>query len=143
MMSYTTQELSLQLPGQDLQDSTINILRLNDLGTSLVITRGALGDGETLRSHFEAQVAKLAKQVKDLRSSALQDVQVGPAQAIVGVELRSQFSKGPEQVYQFQLGVLLADGRRLLALSYVKPTPLDDADAAHWAQIKHTLQFEQ
>ena len=50
-MSYTTQELSLQLPGKDLQDSTINILRLNDLGTSLVITRGALGDGETLRSH--------------------------------------------------------------------------------------------
>ena len=85
MMSYTTQELSLQLPGQDLQDSTINILRLNDLGTSLVITRGALGDGETLRSHFEAQVAKLAKQVKDLRSSALQDVQVGPAQAIVAL----------------------------------------------------------
>lgn len=34
-----------------------------------------------------------------------------------------------------------ADGRRLLALSCVIPTPLDDADAAHWAQIKHSLSL--
>jgi hypothetical protein len=141
MMSYTTQELSLQLPSSKLQDSSINILRFNDFGTSLVITRGVLGDGETLHSHFEAQIAKLTKQVKDLRASVLQDIQLGSAQTITGVELRSQFSKGPEQVYQFQLGVLLGDGRRLLALSYVKPTPLDDADAAHWAQIKHSLSL--
>lgn len=138
-MSYRTQEVLLHLPSNEVQDSSINILRFAELGTSLVITRGVLGSGETLRDHFETQVRKLEKQVKDLRVSEVADVLIGPAQDIPAVELRSQFSKGPEKVYQYQLGVCLTDGRHLLALSYVKPQPLGEPEAVHWAQIKHSL----
>ncbi|HLD68054.1 MAG TPA: DcrB-related protein [Pseudomonas sp.] len=140
-MSYQTHELRLQLPSNDVQDGSINILRFAELGTSLVITRGVLGEGETLRGHFENQLKKLEKQVKELRVSEVADVLVGPAGNVPAVELRNQFSKGPEKIYQYQLGVCLADGRHLLALSYVKPQPLGEAEAAHWAQIKHSLSL--
>ncbi|MBP8170780.1 MAG: DUF1795 domain-containing protein [Pseudomonas sp.] len=138
-MSYRTQELQLQLPGTDVQDSSINILRFAELGTSLVITRGMLSPGETLREHFQSQISKLEKQVKELRCSEVVDVLVGPAGNIPAVELRNQFSKGSEKVYQYQLGVSLPGGKHLLALSYVKAKPLGEQEAAHWAQIKYSL----
>ncbi|MET1079254.1 MAG: DcrB-related protein [Pseudomonas sp.] len=140
-MSYRTQELQLQLPSSSVQDGTINILRFAELGTSLVITRGQLDSGETLHSHFQAQIGKLEKQVKELRASPVTAIQVGPQQSLEAVELQSQFSRGNERVYQYQLGILLADGHRLLALSYVKPQPLGEAEARHWAQIKHSLML--
>ena len=66
-------------------------------------------------------------------------MQLGPAQDIQGLELRSQFNKGKEQVFQFQLALVLPGTRQMLAMSYVKAQKLGDAEAAHWAQIKNTL----
>ncbi|MGG2398359.1 DcrB-related protein [Pseudomonas sp. SH1-B] len=137
-MSYTTQELSLQLPTDEMQDGTINILRFPALGTSLVITRGNLAADETLRSHFEEQLGKLATQLKDMKTSPISDTCVGPAGDIDAVELRNQFIKGGEQVYQFQLGFIPAAGR-IMSLSYVKPKPMGEAEASHWESIKRSL----
>ena len=137
-MSYTTQELSLQLPTAEVQDGTINILRFPVLGASLVITRGNLGADETLRSHFEEQLGKLAKQLKEMKTSPISDTRVGPAGNIEAVELRNQFIKGTEQVYQFQLGIKPAEGR-IMSLSYVKPQPMGEAEASHWESIKRSL----
>lgn len=137
-MSYRTQELQLQLPSADMQDGSINILRFASLGTSLVITRGTLGDGETLLSHFQDQLGKLEKQLKEMKTSPIGGTRVGPAGDMEAVELRSQFIKGNDHVYQFQLGVELAN-RKILSLSYVKPQPLGEAEAAHWDSIKRSL----
>lgn len=138
-MTYRLNELQFQLPEGELQDASINILKFPTLGTSLIVSRSLLAEGETLESNLASQLQRLEQQVQELRYQAPQPVLLGPAQDIPGVELRSQFNKGSEQVFQFQLALVLPGTRKMLAMSYVKAQKLGKAEAAHWAQIKNTL----
>lgn len=141
-MSYRVNEFRLALPDATVQDSSINILRFEALATSLIISRSLLAEGETLQSNFDGQLQRLQQQVKDLRMQPAQAVQVGTEQAIAAIELSSQFSKGQEKVYQYQLALVLPGTRKMFALSYVKASPLGAAEAAHWATIKQSLDFD-
>lgn len=141
-MSYRVNEFRLALPDAAVQDSSINILRFEALATSLIISRSLLAEGETLQSNFDGQLQRLQQQVKDLRMQPAQTVQVGTEQAIAAIELSSQFSKGQEKVYQYQLALVLPGTRKMFALSYVKASPLGAAEAAHWATIKQSLDFD-
>ncbi|WP_109513831.1 DcrB-related protein [Pseudomonas ovata] len=140
-MTYRLNEFSFALPDTQVQDATINILKFGELGTSLIVSRSVLADGETLHSNFAAQLERLGQQVQDLRHEPVQTLHVGLNQEIEAIELRSQFSKGNEKIWQFQLALVLPDTRRMLALSYVKAQPLGAAEAAHWAGIKQSLSF--
>ncbi|WP_260962745.1 DUF1795 domain-containing protein [Pseudomonas citri] len=141
-MTYRINEFQFQLPPSELLDATINILKFPELGTSLIISRSLLAEGETLQSNLDAQLERLEKQVQDLRCQPGVAVRLGPNQDVEGVELRSQFNKGTEKVFQFQLALVLPGTRKLLALSYVKAEKLGDAEAAHWATIKGSLVFD-
>lgn len=140
-MSYRLNEFRFALPDATVQDSTINILRFEALGTSLIVSRSLLAEGETLHSNFDGQLQRLQQQVKDLNFHPAQAVRVG-ATGIDAIELSSQFSKGQEKVYQYQLAFVLPGTRRMFALSYVKPQPLGEAEAAHWLAIKQSLDFD-
>ena len=124
------------------QDATINILKFPELGTSLIVSRSLLADGETLHSNFNDQLQRLEKQVQDLRYQPGVDVLLGAAQEVEGIELRSQFNKGNDKVFQYQLALVIPGTRKMLALSYVKADTLGDAEAAHWALIKNSLSFD-
>ncbi|KAB0504475.1 MULTISPECIES: DcrB-related protein [Pseudomonas] len=141
-MTYRINELQFNLPTGELQDATINILKFPELGTSLIVSRSLLADGETLQSNLDSQLKRLEQQVQELRYQPGQPVRLGAAQEIEGIELRSQFHKGNEKVFQYQLALVLPGTRKLLALSYVKAQKLGDAEAAHWATIKNSLQFD-
>ncbi|RQO54073.1 DcrB-related protein [Pseudomonas sp. KBW05] len=138
-MTYRLNELQFTLPSDEVQDASINILKFATLGTSLIVSRSLLGDGETLQSNFEEQLAKLEKQVQDLRYQPAQAVRVGAAQDIDAIEVHNQFSQGTERIYQYQLALLIPGTRQMLALSYVKAQPLGNAENAHWVTIKNTL----
>lgn len=140
-MSYRLNEFRFALPDPTVQDSTINILRFEALGTSLIVSRSLLAEGETLQSNFDGQLQRLQQQVKDLNFQPAQAVRVG-ATGIDAIELSSQFSKGQEKVYQYQLAFVLPGTRRMFALSYVKPQPLGEAEAGHWLAIKQSLDFD-
>ncbi len=142
-MTYRTQELQFQLPDAELHDASINILKFPSLGTSLIISRSQLGEGETLQSNFEGQLKRMEQQIQDLRFQPPVAVQIGGARDVPAFELRSQFSKGAEKVFQYQLALVVPGTRQMLALSYVKPQPLGDAEAAHWAAIKQTFALQQ
>ncbi|GAB7533778.1 hypothetical protein PS3A_61950 [Pseudomonas sp. 3A(2025)] len=141
-MTYRLNEFSFALPDPQVQDASINILKFAELGTSLIVSRSVLGDAETLHSNFSAQLERLGQQVQDLRHEPLQTLHVGVNQEVEAIELRSQFSKGNEKIWQFQLALVLPGTRRMLALSYVKAQPLGAAEAAHWASIKQSLNFD-
>ena len=81
-MTYRLNELQFTLPSDDVQDASINILKFAALGTSLIVSRSLLGDGETLQSNFDGQLAKLEKQVQDLRYQPAQVVRVVAAQDV-------------------------------------------------------------
>ena len=85
---------------------------------------------------------RLQQQVKDLQFQPARATQVGAAQPIEAIELSSQFSKGQEKVYQYQLALVLPGTRKMFALSYVKPTPLGETEATHWAALKQSLDFD-
>ncbi|VVM67321.1 hypothetical protein PS663_01627 [Pseudomonas fluorescens] len=140
-MTYRLNELQFTLPSDEVQDASINILKFAALGTSLIVSRSLLGDGETLQSNFEEQLAKLEKQVQDLRYQPAKALRVGAAQDIDAIEVHNQFSKGAERIHQYQLALVIPGTRQMLALSYVKAQPLGDAESAHWATIKSTLQL--
>ncbi|AVU78394.1 MULTISPECIES: DcrB-related protein [Pseudomonas] len=141
-MTYRINEFQFQLPPNELLDATINILKFPELGTSLIVSRSLLADGETLQSNLDEQLKRLEKQVQDLRAQPGVAVRLGANQEVEGIELRSQFNKGNEKVFQFQLALVLPGTRKMLALSYVKAEKLGDAEAAHWATIKGSLLFD-
>ncbi|AIZ35182.1 DUF1795 domain-containing protein [Pseudomonas parafulva] len=141
-MNYRLNEFCLALPDTDVRDTSINILRFERLGTSLIVSRSALADDETLQSNFDGQLQRLQQQVKDLQFQPAHPVKVGAAQDIEAIELSSQFSKGQEMVYQYQLALVLPGTRKMFALSYVKPSPLGESEASHWAAIKQSLDFD-
>ncbi|WP_448693233.1 DcrB-related protein [Pseudomonas rhizophila] len=141
-MTYRINEFQFQLPPSELLDATINILKFPELGTSLIVSRSLLADGETLQSNLDEQLKRLEKQVQDLRAQPGVAVRLGANQEVESIELRSQFNKGNEKVFQFQLALVLPGTRKMLALSYVKAEKLGDAEAAHWATIKGSLLFD-
>ncbi|CAN1606253.1 DUF1795 domain-containing protein [Pseudomonas sp. B21-028] len=141
-MTYRINEFQFQLPPSELLDATINILKFPELGTSLIVSRSLLADGETLQSNLDDQLKRLEKQVQELRCQPGATVHLGANQEVEGIELRSQFSKGNEKVFQYQLALVLPGTRKMFALSYVKAEPLGDAEAAHWATIKGSLLFD-
>lgn len=116
-MTYRLNELQFTLPSDEVQDASINILKFAALGTSLIVSRSLLGESETLQSNFEEQLAKLEKQVQDLRYQPAQTVRVGAAQDVDAIEVHNQFSKGSERIYQYQLALLVPGTRQMLALS--------------------------
>ncbi|MBT2298671.1 DcrB-related protein [Pseudomonas fluorescens] len=141
-MTYRLNEFQFQLPESELLDATINILKFPELGTSLIVSRSLLAEGETLQSNLDDQLKRLEKQVQDLRCQPGATVRLGANQEVEGIELRSQFNKGNEKVFQFQLALVLPGTRKMLALSYVKAEKLGDAEVAHWATIKGSLVFD-
>jgi len=141
-MSYRVNEFRFALPDAPVRDTSINILRFEALGTSLIVSRSLLEEGETLQSNFDGQLQRLQQQVKDLQFQPARAIQVGAAQPIEAIELSSQFSKGQEKVFQYQLALVLPGTRKMYALSYVKPTPLGEAEATHWAALKQSLAFD-
>ncbi|MDR2308821.1 MAG: DUF1795 domain-containing protein [Paucimonas sp.] len=141
-MSYRVDEFRFALPDAQVRDTSINILRFEALGTSLIVSRSLLEEGETLQSNFDGQLQRLQQQVKDLQFQPARATQVGTAQPIEAIELSSQFSKGQEKVYQYQLALVLPGTRKMFALSYVKPSPLGEAEATHWAALKQSLDFD-
>jgi hypothetical protein len=98
-MTYQINEFQFQLPAAELQDATINILKFPELGTSLIISRSLLAEGETLHGNFADQLKRLEQQVQDLRCQPSTVVRLGAAQEIEGIELRSQFNKGNDKVF--------------------------------------------
>jgi hypothetical protein len=141
-MKYRINEFQFALPDSALQDASINILKFPALGTSPIVSRSFLAQDETLHSNFDAQLKRLEQQVKELRYQPALAIRVGAAQDIEALELRSQFSKGEEMVFQYQLALVLPGTRKMLALSYVKAQPLGEPEARHWATIKQSLQFD-
>ena len=134
-MNYLLNEGAVALPSDSFFDGSINIIRFDKLGTSLIITRGKLQEGETFEEHFEGQFRKLESQMKEVRTQGRANVQIGKKSDIQAIEVRTQYKDGKNRVYQCQL-VWEMPGELVMAMSYVKTSPLGEAEAQHWEMIK-------
>lgn len=141
-MQYSAQDVQLTLPTSDIDDLSMNIIKFPETGVTLVITRGLLAEGLSVAESFDAQITKLRQQTKNFQSQGRRVSKAGVDSDIAAVEIQNQFARGPEKVYQFQLACMLSESRRrMLALSYVKHSPLTEKDREHWESIKTTLKM--
>ena len=140
-MLYNTNDARIEIPSNDLKDITLNILKFKDLGTSLVMSRSELGEDETLESSLDDQLKRLESSVKGLKFEQKTKTVFGKNQDIEAFELRNQFIKGNERVYQYQLVCLIPGTRTMFAMSYVKNTSLGEEEAAQWQIIKQNFEF--
>jgi len=146
MTPYLTTDMQLTLPDSPLEDLSMNILKFSELGTTLVITRGVIAAGQTLAESFDAQVQKLQQQSGAFQSRGRREIGIGAAGEIAAVEIEHQLSRGQERLWQYQLACELPQSGgpagtvgRMLALSYVKHTPLAEQDRAQWEALKASV----
>ncbi|PIT53124.1 hypothetical protein BHC44_06595 [Snodgrassella alvi] len=141
-MLYKTNDTQFDMPSTDLKDITLNILKFKELGTSLVMSRSELAEEETLESSLDDQLKRLENSVKGLKFEQKNKISFGKNQDIEAFELRNQFIKGSEKVYQYQLVCLIPGTRTMFAMSYVKNTELGKEELAHWQLIKQSFEFK-
>ncbi|MEA5672310.1 DcrB-related protein [Pseudomonas sp. MH2] len=140
-MQYSINEALLCLPDTKVIDASINILRFPDLGTTLIISRSPLAENETLKSNFDAQLDKLRQQVANLRCSPAQETKAGVSPSVDAIEVQTEFNKGNERVYQYQIALQVPGKAQLIALSYVASKPMTSVQTQHWTVIKQSLQL--
>ncbi|MFN3988618.1 MAG: DcrB-related protein [Rhodocyclaceae bacterium] len=140
-MSYRCNELSLQLPGVRVIDQTLNILKLPDLGSTLIISRGALEPGQTLESAFATQMAALAQSAPDFQEERRAAMRVGHSGDIDAIETYIRFTQGEATVHQWQLACRRPGEDIMLALSYARTTPLEARDTEFCNRIKQSIEL--
>ncbi|PIT11061.1 DcrB-related protein [Snodgrassella alvi] len=141
-MHYNTNDTQFEIPSTNLQDSTLNILKFKDLGTSLVMSRSQLAEEETLESSLDSQLKRLEDSVKGLKFEQKNKISFGKNKDIEAFELSNQFIKGTEKVYQYQLVCVIPGTRTLFAMNYVKNTEFGKKELAHWQLIKQSFEFK-
>ncbi|TFF42754.1 DcrB-related protein [Pseudomonas sp. RIT623] len=140
MAAYLTQDLILDLGDETPEDTSMNMLAFRERGTSLVIARSPLPEGQTLESLYQQQLAQLRERLAAVISEP-QPVSAGVARDIHGLETSLQFKRADVVSYQRQLAYAPAGQARFVAVSYSKQTPLEPADLAHWETIKAGLRL--
>jgi hypothetical protein len=140
-MLYKINEASFDLPDKEIQDATLNVLRFPALNTSLIVTRSLLAKGDTLESNFDDQLQALEGKLDQLRFQGKQKILVGPKSKIPAIEVRTQFKRGEDHIYQFQLAFVIPNTEKIMALTYAKSAPLGEAELDHWMNLKSSLNF--
>ena len=140
---YFINEATLTLPGAVVQDSTVNIIRLAKPEAALIISRGAMNEGDEVGPLIDQQLEKLSSQVKELHYTGRQSIRLGPDDDIEGFEVKNQFIRGNERVHQYQAAFVLPGTRIMMALTYAKSTPFTEDDKAQWVFIKKQLVLRQ
>jgi len=140
-MQYHTQDVRLDVPDTKAEDSSMNIIKFPELGTSLVITRGVFGAGKTLIQSFDDQIRRLQQRMQGFKSQGRRELNIGVDGGIAAVEIQNQFRRDKETVFQFQVACAYPGKERMLVLSYVKNSPLSEADRQHWEAFKASVQF--
>jgi len=87
-MKYTLQEGSFTLFPAAWQDNSMNIIRDDESGLSVVVSRGVIPDGSDYEQEFHRQWDVLRPQMGEIAQSEFQHVKAGPAGKIEGWKLR-------------------------------------------------------
>jgi hypothetical protein len=102
-MPYTINEATFNLPDSEMIDSSINIVRFPKLGTSLIIARSLMNEGETLETNFDNQIDKLKGQLSELRYQPKQATKLGGGKGIDAFQISNQFKREKDHFINFSL----------------------------------------
>ncbi|QKJ85711.1 DUF1795 domain-containing protein [Paramixta manurensis] len=138
-MKYTLQEGSFSLYQSDWLDNSMNILRDDANGISVVISRGPIPADSDFEQEFHRQWDTLRPQMGQLKQSPFERVSVGENHQTRGVEVTSEYQRNGQQLFQHQLAVQAIDKPYMLVFTYSALRPFNDEDAQRWQNLKDSL----
>lgn len=144
-MKYHIQEGRFDVPDDGRIDRTMNVLAMPDgSGTTLIVSRDALREQESLAQFVTRQMNDLTRQVSQLKEVSRTDIAVGPAIASLrAIELATQFRQNGQALHQRQAVFVLPQdpaGKAVLILTASSPVPFDADALALWRRTLESFQ---
>ncbi|CBA26776.1 DcrB-related protein [Cronobacter turicensis] len=141
-MKYTLQEGSFSLFPAAWQDTSMTMLRDDESGLSLIVSRGAIPDDSDFEKEFHRQWEVLRAQMGEIQQSEFARILVGqPSHRAVEVE--TAFVRQDQQIWQKQFAVQALDAPRLLIFTLSALRPFTDEDVERWNTIKQSLTLHK
>ncbi|ELQ6264733.1 DcrB-related protein [Cronobacter malonaticus] len=141
-MKYTLQEGSFSLFPAAWQDTSMTMLRDDESGLSLIVSRGAIPDDSDFEKEFHRQWEVLRAQMGEIQQSEFARILVGqPSHRAVEVE--TAFVRQDQQIWQKQFAVQAPGAPRLLIFTLSALRPFTDEDAERWNAIKQSLTLHK
>jgi len=140
-MNYNLQEGSFTLPPLAWQDFSMNVLRDDSRGISLVVSRGAVPAGSDYEQAFRQQWAALQLQSTTLEPGPFNHIQFGVDKAIPGIEVFCKFAHNEQKVSQYQLAMAVPGASALIILTYSTLQAFSDEDTQRWQAIKDSFNL--
>lgn len=142
-MQYHLNEGSFSLPGEEWLDNSMNILRDEATGITVIVSRGAIPQDSDFEQEFHRQWDRMRSQMTQLQQSDFVRVSVGKRQHIRGVQVSSQFERNGQRLHQHQLAVQAQDKPVLIVFTFSALRPFNEEDETRWDALKNTLSFAQ
>ncbi|EKY3199636.1 DUF1795 domain-containing protein [Cronobacter turicensis] len=141
-MKYTLQEGSFSLFPAAWQDTSMTMLRDDESGLSLIVSRGAIPDDSDFEKEFHRQWEVLRAQMGEIEQSDFSRIVVGQP-SLRAVEVETAFVRQGQQIWQKQFAVQALDAPRLLIFTLSALRPFTDEDAKRWNAIKQSLTLHK
>lgn len=138
-MQYHLNEGSFSLHTSDWLDNSMNVLRDDASGISVIVSRGPIPDGSDFEKEFHRQWDSMRVQMPHLQQTEFKRVSVGVQQQTRAVEVTSQFERNAQTLYQHQLAVQVPEKSTLMVFTFSALRPFTDEDAVRWDALKNTL----
>ena len=144
-MKFHIQEGRFDVPDDGRIDRSMNVLAMPDgSGTTLIVSRDALREQESLAQFVTRQMNDLTRQVSQLKEVSRTDIAVGPAIASLrAIELATQFRQNGQALHQRQAVFVLPQdpaGKAVLILTASSPVPFDADALALWRRTLESFQ---
>ncbi|WP_043953298.1 DcrB-related protein [Kosakonia radicincitans] len=138
-MQYTLPEGSFSLFPAGWQDTSMTMLRDEESGLSLIVSRGAIPDGSDFEQEFYRQWDVLRKQMGDIAQSEFSRILIGTEQKTRAVEVETVFTRNGQQIWQKQFAIAASGGAVVMIFTLSALRAFNDEDAERWNAIKQSL----
>ncbi|MEG7491086.1 DcrB-related protein [Enterobacter hormaechei] len=138
-MKYTLQEGSFTLFPAAWQDNSMNIIRDDESGLSVVVSRGVIPDGSNYEQEFHRQWDVLRPQMGEIAQSEFQHVKAGPAGNIDGIEVETTFDRNGQRLWQKQLAVQTPGKPVLMIFTLSALNSFTAEDEGRWSALKKSV----
>ncbi|WP_090125535.1 DcrB-related protein [Kosakonia arachidis] len=140
-MQYTLPEGSFSLFPGGWQDTSMTMLRDEESGLSLIVSRGAIPDGNDFEQEFYRQWDVLRTQMGDIAQSEFSRILIGTEQKTRAVEVETVFTRNGQQIWQKQFAVAAPGGAVVMIFTLSALRAFNDEDAERWNAIKQSLRL--
>lgn len=119
----------------------MTMLRDEESGLSLIVSRGAIPDGSDFEQEFYRQWDVLRKQMGDIAQSEFSRILIGTEQKTRAVEVETVFTRNGQQIWQKQFAVAAPGGAVVMIFTLSALRAFNDEDAERWNAIKQSLRL--